>query len=312
MRILIVGAGAIGGYFGARLLEAGRDVSFLVRPGRADELQRDGLIVRSPQGNILYPSPPCLLTHMLDEPYDLILLSCKAYDLESAMEAFAGAVGPETSILPLLNGMAHLDSLGKRFDRVNVLGGQCLISADRDASGAILHLNDKHQLSFGELSGASTPRILRVAEALSEAGFEANLSQHIVQDMWDKWCFIATLAGITCSLRGTLGDVLGAQGLPMIMQLFAECCDIAAAEGYPLHETVRQRYLRMLTASGAKLSASMLRDIERGTPVEVEQVLGDLLLRRDAQGVAAPPLSVLKFAYTHMKTYEIRRLREQP
>lgn len=312
MRILIVGAGAIGGYFGGRLLEAGRDVTFLVRPGRADELQRDGLIIRSPQGNILYPSPPYVLTHMLDGPYDLVILSCKAYDLGSAMDAFANAVGPQTSILPLLNGMAHLDRLGERFDRNHVLGGQCLISVDRDASGAILHLNDRHQLSFGELSGASTPRILRVAEALADAGFEANFSQHIVQDMWDKWCFIATLAGITGAMRATLGDVLEAHGLPLVVRLFAECCAIAGAQGCPLHESVRQRYLGMLTASGSRLSASMLRDIERGVPIEVEHVLGDLLQRRDAQGLIAPPLSVLGFVYTHLKAYEVRRLREQP
>jgi 2-dehydropantoate 2-reductase len=311
MRILIVGAGAIGGYFGGRLLEAGRDVSFLVRPARADELQRDGLIVRSPQGNILYPSPPCVLSNRLDGPYDLILLSCKAYDLDSAMDAFAAAVGPDTAILPLLNGMAHLTRLAERFDNANVLGGQCLISVDRDASGSILHLNDRHQLSFGELDGASTPRILRVAEALADAGFEAGLSQHIVQDMWDKWCFIATLAGITCAMRATLGDVLEAQGLSLVRQFFAECCSIANEQGYPLHDTVRLRYLAMLTTSGSKLSASMLRDMERGAPIEVEHVLGDLWARRYPEGVV-PPLSVLGFAYTHLKAYEIRRLREQP
>jgi 2-dehydropantoate 2-reductase len=311
MRILIVGAGAIGGYFGGRLLEAGRDVTFLVRPGRADELQRDGLIIRSPQGNVLYPSPPWILTHMLDGPYDLVLVSCKAYDLDSAMEAFAAAVDVTTLILPLLNGMAHLDRLRERFSTANVLGGQCLISVDRDASGAILHLNDKHQLSFGELNGASTPRILRVAESLADAGFEANFSQHIVQDMWDKWCFIATLAGITGTMRASLGDVLEADGLPLVVKLFAECCSIARVQGYPLHELVRQRYLAMLSASGSKLTASMLRDIERGAPIEAAHLLGDLLLRRDAQGAVPPPLSVLGLACTHLQAYEIRRLREQ-
>ena len=158
MRILIVGAGAIGGYFGGRLLEAGREVTFLVRPGRAEELDRSGLIVRSPLGNILYPSPPHVMMPMLDQTFDLILLSCKAQDLDAAMDAFAPAVGPDTLILPLLNGMAHLDRLGTRFTPDNVLGGQCLISLDRDASGAILHLNDTNQLSFGELSGALAPR----------------------------------------------------------------------------------------------------------------------------------------------------------
>ncbi|WP_426114242.1 ketopantoate reductase family protein [Pseudomonas sp. DSP3-2-2] len=311
MRILIVGAGAIGGYFGGRLLEAGRDVTFLVRPGRAEELNRDGLVVRSPLGNIQYPSPPHVLTQMLSDPYELIILSCKAYDLDAAMDSFAAAVGPDTVILPLLNGMAHLDRLCARFDGANVLGGQCLISLDRDATGAILHLNDTNQLSFGELSGALTTRILRVAEALADAGFEANLSQFIVQEMWEKWCFIATGAGITCAMRASLGDILVADGKPLIVRLFAECASVAAACGFPLREPVRQRLLKMLTAPGSKMMASMLRDIERGAPTEAGHVLGDLLARRDAQGVASGELSVLEFAYTHLKAYEARRLREQ-
>lgn len=311
MRILIVGAGATGGYFGGRLLEAGRAVTFLVRPGRAEELERDGLVVRSPMGNFQYPSPPLLLGHQLDETYDLILLSCKAYDLDAAMESFAAAVGPQTSILPLLNGMAHLDRLAERFGAQTVLGGQCMISLDRDSTGAILHLNESNQLSFGELSGGLTPRILRVAEALADAGFEANLSQHILQDMWDKWCFIATGAGITGSMRGAIGDVLDAGGEWLINSLLAECVQIATAAGFPPSEQTRQRYLKILTQPGSRLTASMLRDIERGVGTEVEHILGDLATRRAALGVAPAQPSMLDIACVHLRTFEARRRREQ-
>ncbi len=312
MRILIVGAGAIGGYFGGRLLEAGRDATFLVRPGRAEELDRDGLIVRSAQGNILYPSPPHLMTPMLDKTFDLILLSCKAYDLDTAMESFAAAVGPHTLILPLLNGMAHLDRLAARFKPENVLGGQCLISVDRDASGAILHLNDVHQLSFGELSGALTPRILRVAEALADAGFDANLSQQIVQEMWEKWCFIATAAGITGAMRASMGDVVACGGESMVLKLLAECASVAKHAGYTIRSEVRQRFQTMLTTRGSKMTASMLRDIERGAPIEVEHVIGDMIVRRtDPDKPAKGQLSVLDVVYLHLKSYETRRLREQ-
>ncbi|MDY0935395.1 ketopantoate reductase family protein [Pseudomonas viridiflava] len=312
MRILIVGAGAVGGYFGGRLLEAGRQVSFLVRPGRAEELDRDGLVVRSPQGNFQYPSPPYMLANRLADPFDLILLSCKAFDLDAAMDAFEPAVGPDTSILSLLNGMAHLGRLTERFGKDAVLGGQCLISVDRDSTGAILHLNEMHQLSFGELSGALTPRILRVAEALADAGFEANLSQHIVQAMWDKWCFIATLAAITASMRASIGDVLDAGGEGLILKALSECAAIALAAGYPPDAKVRQRQLELLTARGSTLTASMMRDIERGAPTEVEQILGDMLIRRNALGVASNELSVLDVACTHVRAYEARRIREQP
>jgi 2-dehydropantoate 2-reductase len=251
-----------------------------------------------------------LLTTQLDASYDLILLSCKAYDLDAAMDAFAPAVGPDTLILPLLNGMAHLDRLTERFEAGNVLGGQCLISLDRDASGAILHLNDTNQLSFGELSGALTPRILRVAEALADAGFAANLSQQIVQEMWEKWCFIATGAGVTGSMRASIGDVLAAGGEPLVLKLLAECASIAERAGYPLRSDVRQRFQKMLTTPGSKMTASMLRDIERGAAIEVEHVIGDLVARRSASGQERPLLSALDFVYLHLKSYEARRVRE--
>ncbi|UZJ62231.1 ketopantoate reductase family protein [Pseudomonas sp. KU26590] len=309
MRILVVGAGAIGGYFGGRLLDVGRDVTFLVREARAQELERDGLIVRSPLGNIEYPSPPQVMAAMLDTPFDLIILSCKAYDLGTAMESFAPAVGPETLILPLLNGMAHLDRLAERFSPANVLGGQCLISLDRDASGAILHLNDTNQVSFGERDGELTPRIQHVAEALSNAGFDAILSEQITQEMWEKWCFIATGAGITGSMRASIGDVVASGGEGLILKLLEECAEVANHVGHPLRSEVRQRFETMLTAPGSTMTASMLRDIERGAPIEVQHVFGELIARRPgADRAAEASLSALDYVYLHLRAYEARRL----
>lgn len=309
MRILMVGAGAIGGYFGGRLLDAGRDVTFLVREARAQELERDGLIVRSPLGNIEYLSPPQVMAAMLDTPFDLIVLSCKAYDLDTAMESFAPAVGSDTLILPLLNGMAHLDRLAERFSPANVLGGQCLISLDRDASGVILHLNDTNQLSFGEREGGLTPRIQQVAEALSNAGFDAVPSEQITQEMWEKWCFIATGAGITGSMRASIGDVVASGGEGLILKLLDECARVAEHAGHPLRSEIRQRFEKMLTTPGSKMTASMLRDIERGAPIEVEHVFGELITRRPgADRSPEDSLSALDYVYLHLRTYEARRL----
>jgi 2-dehydropantoate 2-reductase len=309
MRILMVGAGAIGGYFGGRLLDAGRDVTFLVREARAQELERDGLIVRSPLGNIEYLSPPQVMAAMLDTPFDLIVLSCKAYDLDTAMESFAPAVGPDTLILPLLNGMAHLDRLAERFSPANVLGGQCLISLDRDASGVILHLNDTNQLSFGERDGGLTPRIQQVADALGNAGFDAVLSEQITQEMWEKWCFIATGAGITGSMRASIGDVVASGGEGLILKLLDECARVAEHAGHPLRSEIRQRFEKMLTTPGSKMTASMLRDIERGAPIEVEHVFGELIGRRPgADRSPEDSLSALDYVYLHLRTYEARRL----
>jgi 2-dehydropantoate 2-reductase len=232
MRILVVGAGAIGGYFGGRLLEAGRDVTFLVRPRRAALLTKHGLKIRSRFGDF-HGSAPLVSSQNLAEPFDLIVLSCKAYDLDGAIESFANAVGPKTAILPLLNGMRHLDVLADRFGVERVLGGLAVISATLDANGGIVHLNDLHTLAFGELDGSRSQRIETIASMLMGAGFEARLSEEIRQDMWEKWIFIASTAGITCLMRAAIGDIVAAGASDLAATLLNECATIAAAQGFP-------------------------------------------------------------------------------
>ena len=208
--ILVVGAGAIGGYFGGRLLQAGRDVTFLVRPARAASLAQRGLIDSKPARRLPLPAPPTVTDDRLAAPFDLVLLSCKAYDLDGAMASFAKAVGPRTAILPLLNGMRHLDALAGRFGAERLLGGLCVISATLDADGDIVHLNDLHSLTFGELDGTRSARIEAIGSMLSARGYEARLSDTIRQEMWEKWIFIATAAGITCLMRAAIGDIVAA------------------------------------------------------------------------------------------------------
>ena len=305
MRILVVGAGAVGGYFGGRLLQSGRDVTFLVRPRRAALLASHGLTIRSPVGDFHRPDPPIVTEDSLAEPFDLIVLSCKAYDLESAMASFAKAVGPKTAILPLLNGMRHLDLLADRFGADRVLGGLCVISATLDADGAIVHLNTLHDLTFGELDGDRSQRIEATAPALIGAGFSARLSQTIRQDMWEKWIFIATVAGITCLMRAAIGDIVAAGAADLAVGLLNECAAIAAREGFPPRAAFLEQVRATVGAAGSPLMASMLRDIEGGLPVEGDHILGDLLRR------AAEPddPSLLRIAYAHVRTYEARRVR---
>jgi len=308
MRILVVGAGSIGGYFGGRLKAAGRDVTFLVRARRAALLQKTGLIIRSTLGDVDLPSPPTVTAETLREPYNLVLLSCKAYDLPSAIDAFAPAVGPNTAILPLLNGMGHMDALGARFGAGAVLGGQCLISTTLDADSRILHLNNTHLLSFGEQDGAKSSRAQAILAALSGAGFDANLSPAILQEMWEKWAFITTGAGITCLMRAAFGDIVAAGAVNLTTEMYDECCTIATANGFAPSKATIERSLSMFTAPGSTISASMLRDIERGAPIEADHVVGDLLRR----GEKAPGnRALLRIAYAHLKAYEARRKREK-
>jgi 2-dehydropantoate 2-reductase len=307
MRFLIVGAGALGGYFGGRLLQQKQDVRFLVRPRRAAELASDGLVIQSPAGDAVIPHPPHLLAAELKEPFDVIVVGCKAYDLAQTMEDFAPGVGAGTAILPLLNGMRHLDQLDARFGADQVLGGQCLISATLDARHRILHLSDIHTLGFGERGGGSSARVEAIAAACAGALFEARPSTEILQDMWEKWVFIASAAGITCLMRGTIGDIVEGAGAEIATQLFEECSAVASRAGFAPRKEARARGLAFLTAAGSPISASMLKDVEKGGAVEADHILGDLLDR--GQGVL-PAHSLLRTAYVHLKTYEARRRRE--
>ena len=307
MRILVVGAGAIGGYFGGRLLQAGRDVTFLVRPRRAVLLAKYGLSIRSRFGDFHRPAPPLVSKEDLAEPFDLILLSCKAYDLDGAITSFAGAVGPNTAILPLLNGMRHLDVLADRFGVERVLGGLCVISATLDADGGIVHLNELHALTFGELDGSRSQRIETVASTLVGAGFDARLTDEIRQEMWEKWVFIAAAAGITCLMRAAIGDIVAAGASDLATKLLNECAAIAAIEGFPPRQLPLEQARTILTAAGSPLKASMLRDIEGGMPVEGDHIFGDLLRR----AVKSDEHSVLRIAYLHVKAYEARRMRSE-
>lgn len=308
MRILVVGAGAVGGYFGGRLLAAGRDVAFLVRERRAAQLARTGLVIRSSLGDVNVASPPTVTAGKLHEPFDVILLSCKAYDLAGAMDALAPAVGPQTAILPILNGMAHLDRLAERFGRDHVFGGLCVISSTLDADGRILHLNDAHRLAFGELDKPGSPRADAIGATFANAGFDSRLSNAIVQEMWDKWVFLAAAAGITCLMRAAFGDVVAAGGAEFSNALLAECAAIATTQGFAPSENLIKFSRGAFNAPGSPIMASMLRDIERGAPTEADHVIGDLISRAAAP---LPETALLRIAYTHLKSYEARRTREQ-
>ncbi len=204
--------------------------------------------------------------------------------------------------------MKHMDLLAARFGAGAVLGGQCIISATLDADGRVLHLNDLHFLSFGEQNGAKSPRAVAIAEAFSGAKFESQLSTAILQEMWEKWATIATVAGVTCLLRGAVGDIIAAGAGQMATAMFAECCAIAANNGFNPGETARKRSLGMLTTPGSTFAASMLRDIEHHAPIEADHVVGDLLARGGKNPVDYP---LLQIAYAHLRTYEARRQREK-
>lgn len=305
MRILVVGAGAIGGYFGGRLLAAGNDITFLVRPKRAAELASAGLVIKSPHGDVTLKNPPTVQADKLTETFDVVLLSCKAFDLDDAIASFAPAVGPDTAIIPLLNGMRHLDVLERQFGPARVLGGQCQIAATLNAQREVVQLAPMQSLSFGERDGAMSDRVNTLAKIMASGNFDGKPSATILHDMWEKWVFLATIAGATSLMRASIGDIVGAPGgRDFILGVRDECASVASANGYAPREAFLERSEGTLTAEGSKLTASMFRDILSGAPIEADQIIGDLIARADAAKMPVPKLRVI---YTHLKAYEASR-----
>ena len=305
MRVLVVGAGAIGGYFGGRMLQAGRDITFLVRPRRATELAAAGLVIKSPNGDVTLKNPPTVQADRLNEKFDVILLSCKAFDLDDAIKSFAPAVGPQTAIVPLLNGILHLDVLDRKFGRERVLGGLCAIAVTLNEHREVVHLNPMQSLTFGERDGTMSDRVRAIAEVMASGKFGAVASEHIIQEMWEKWAFLASLAASTCLMRTSVGNILASPGgKDFILGMFDECKAVATAEGYAPRAPFLERTLGMLTTEGSPLTASMFRDIKAGASVEADHVIGDLIARGDADKVPVPRL---RTAYTHLKAYEKQR-----
>jgi len=300
MRILVVGAGATGGLFGARLARAGRDVTFLVRPNRAAQLRERRLHVVSPLGDFSI-TPQLAERGTIEGPYDLVLLGLKAYQLNDAIADFAPAVGETSAILPMLNGMKHLETLADRFGKQAVLGGVCIVSSTLDEAGRIVQLHEAQALVYGEQSGETTARITAIDAELADAGFGATLSPHILRDMWEKWRFLATLAASNVLMRGNVDQIVQAGGAPTVAAIFAECTALARAAGYEPTGGLVGNALERLTTPGLPLTASMYRDMLGGARVEADHILGDLVTRGRALGVPTP---LLEAAYVQLNVYQ--------
>ena len=301
MRTLVLGAGGIGGYFGGRLAEAGADVTFLVRPARAARLRTDGLVIASPLGDVTLDVE---VVTTVDSPADLVILSCKAYDLPGAIDAIRPAVGPRTSVLPLLNGLAHLDALDAALGAERTLGGLATISVTMTADGTIQHLSPMSSVVFGARADGQRAACDDVAATLGMASFQAKRSPTIMNDLWDKFAFITAASGITGLMRANVGAIMAADdGERLTLALLDECTAIAAAAGYPLSRTMAAFATRILTTE-AGFTASMLRDIEAGGRIEAEHIQGDMIRRGEALGL---PTTLLRVVLCHLQAYEARR-----
>lgn len=303
MRLLVVGAGATGGYFGGRLAEAGRDVTFLVRPARAEHLRANGLQILSPHGDVNL-APKLLTATELSEPFDAILLTVKAYSLDAALEDLAPAVGASTMILPVLNGMRHMDRLTERFGAKAVIGCVCKVAASVDEEGRIVQLAKFNELAYGEINGEASSRVEALDAFMRGAGFDARQSPAIEREMWEKWVLLATLGGVTCLMRGNAGEIAAASGgVEFALRFLHEVIAVVSAVGSSPSEAAIAGVKAMVTTKASTQTSSMFRDLQKGGPIEADQIIGDLLARARGAGIAAPLLAA---AYAHLSVYQNR------
>jgi 2-dehydropantoate 2-reductase len=300
MKTLIVGAGATGGYFGTRLVQAGRDITFLVRPPRAEQL-RQGLRVYGPGYDETIPVR-AVTARELDGPYDLILLMTKAWALEQAMEDIAPAVGPDTAILPLLNGMAHLERVNARFGRGAVLGGIVRVVTTVTPEGAVFQLKPHATMIYGEQDRRCTDRAARIQQELSVPGYDLVLDEDILAAMWHKWAFIVAGGTTTCLMRGTIGAILATPGgREFVLEVIDQTERVAAAAGYPVSDAAHAASLEMFTEPGSVFTSSLYRDLTAGFSHEGEHLLGEFVATAERYGVEVP---LTRLALTHVRVHD--------
>ena len=309
MRILILGAGGVGGYFGGRLVEAGADVTFLVRPARARLLRENGLVIKSPAGDARL-EVKTLAAGEGARRFDLALVACKAYDLDTAIDAVEPHVDDGAVALPLLNGMAHNDRMRERLGHGRVVGGVAKCSTKVNAAGEIEHLNAAAQLIFGSFADQPNrneidPVLNDFLAATAKANFKSKRSDPIDQDLWDKWVMLASLAGMTALMRASVGEIMATkEGHELMAEFLEEAVAVATESEYPPAPETLAAMRKLLFEPGSRFTASMLRDMEAGGPIEGDHIIGDMYRRAHDMGLDA---HLLRIAYCHLQAYDARR-----
>jgi 2-dehydropantoate 2-reductase len=304
LRILVLGAGGTGGYFGGRLHEGGANVTFLVRERRGAQIARDGLRIEAPSSSVTL-AVNTVLTSDIKAEFDIIILACKAYDLESSIAAISPAMHDTTCVVPLLNGIAHIDRLDEAFGKARVMGGSCQIAATLTSDGVVKSMAPVHSIVWGAREPGQTAAANALGAAFARTIVDWRISENIMLDMWEKVAFLSTLAGMTCLMRANVGEILATPNGKLLMHQYSDCAiKIAQLEGYAPRPDVLARFDSVLNSSGSTLTASMLRDLEAGNDVEADHIVGYMLNKAREHGLDD---SILGVAYTHLKAYQNRR-----
>ncbi len=301
LRILVLGAGGIGGYFGGRLAENGQDVTFLVRPKRKAYLEKNGLTIHSKQGDCQL-EPQLITKEARVEPFDVILLSSKAYHLDQAIEDLKPFVNESTVIIPLLNGIAHIPKLQSEFGKESVMGGYCVIETTLDSLGEVIQTSPFDKLFFGELDGSESTRAKAIADAFSGTKATFKLTNQIEQGMWQKYLMITVLSSITTLMHAPIGPIRDSEGgTKFVRDLYDETSAIMHAHDAPLADDIVEQYMTAFEQLSYHFKTSMQRDMEKGLNIETDHLQGYLLDLAEQYQLDAP---LLRCVYQHHKVYK--------
>lgn len=301
MRILVLGAGGVGGYFGGRLVEKGEDVTFLVRPNRKKQLEEKGLVISSVHGDMIV-QPKMITASENAETFDLVLFSTKSYHLRDAIKDVKPFVGEHTVILPLLNGISHVTTLKEAFGESNLIGGLCFIETTLNHDGEVVQTSKAARLVYGEFMNKDTERIHKITKAFSGTKADFVLSEQIEREMWHKFMFITVMSGVTSLMRAPIGSIRESEGgRTIIRQLFEECANIMHAHDAPIHENIVDEHMKSIDALGYDMKSSMQRDMEKGSSIESDHLQGYLLKLAKAKHLSVQLLEVI---YQNLKVYE--------
>lgn len=296
MSVLFIGAGALGSYFGGQLIQAGLPVTFLVRSRRYEHITQGGLVVHSVHGDFRL-QPQLIQDVTTASHYDLVFLAVKSYHLSSLWPALDQLVNQGSTLVPLLNGVAHLDQLLDRYGAEHVLGGLCYIEATLQPNGIVEQTSAMQEVVVGSLSGVEVPSLLTVQKAFAKRGVTFTQSTSIRADMWVKYLFLVVLSAATTLFQDSIGNILADNhAAKWVSSTLDETISVANAAGIKLPDDIADRIWNRIIRVAPTMTSSMFKDAQRGYPLEVEHLQGYLVRQAWQQGLQIPRMETVYWA----------------
>ncbi len=302
MRVLVMGAGALGGYFGARLAEAGHSITYVARGAHLEAMQAHGLRVESPLGDLHHKPVRAVATPDDAEVADLVLFMVKSYDSEDAAKSLVPLMTPSTRLMTAQNGVLSQEKVAAIVGKERVLAGAVYMPADIKSPGVIRHSSSFHRLEIGSLEASDDAGLLEISTALSQAGFDVDVIEDAQKMLWEKFIVMATTSSMCCLTRLDIGPIRSTpETRDLMRQSMEETAAVARASDVAIAEDAVEKAYRLLCdVAPPNMHASMLDDLNRGRRLELAYLSGDIVRRGRALGVDTPLHSV---AYGVLKPF---------